>query len=159
LQPARPFNIVLVEPEIPPNTGSIARLCGATNSVLHLVRPLGFRTDDRHLKRAGLDYWAHVKIVYWENIESFMATQDLTRLHFLSKKGVKTYTKCHFHPGDYLVFGKETKGLPSYILENLPERCYRIPMANSNIRSLNLAMACGIVLYEALRQQLSILPE
>jgi tRNA (cytidine/uridine-2'-O-)-methyltransferase len=159
LQPESPFNIVLVEPEIPPNTGSIARLCGASNSVLHLVRPLGFRTDDRYLKRAGLDYWAHVKIVYWEDFESFMAAQNLEQLHFLSKKAEKTYLACRFRPGDYLVFGKETKGLPPYILENLSKRCYLIPMPNPNIRSLNLAMACGIVLYEAIRQQLPGFPE
>ncbi len=159
MQSTIPFNIVLVEPEIPPNTGSIARLCGATNSVLHLVHPLGFRTDDRSLKRAGLDYWAHVRIVYWDNIESFLAARNLDRLHFLSTKATKTYPECRFLPGDYLVFGKETKGLPPYILENLPERCYQIPMANPNIRSLNLAMSCGIVLYEAIRQQLPFLPK
>ena len=159
MPPARPFNIVLIEPEIPQNTGSIARLCGATDTVLHLVRPLGFSTDDRYLKRAGLDYWPHVKIVYWDNIESFMADHYLENLHFLSKKARKTYPECRFLPGDYLVFGKETKGLPPYILENLPQRCYRIPMTNPNIRSLNLAMACGIVLYEAIRQQSPILPE
>jgi tRNA (cytidine/uridine-2'-O-)-methyltransferase len=159
LQNTGNFNIVLVEPEIPPNTGSIARLCGATDSILHLIRPLGFRTDDRYLKRAGLDYWAHVKIIYWDDFESFMAAQTLGQLHFLSKRASKTYTECRFHPGDYLVFGKETKGLPTYILGNLPERCYRIPMSNPHIRSLNLAMACGIVLYEAIRQQLPNLPE
>jgi len=88
-----------------------------------------------------------------------MAARSLDRLHFISKKAAKTYLECSFRPGDYLVFGKETKGLPPYILENLPERCYRIPMTNPHIRSLNLAMACGIVLYEALRQQSSIIPE
>jgi len=148
----KPFNIVLVEPEIPPNTGSIARLCGATQSVLHLVKPLGFKTDDRSLKRAGLDYWDYVDIIYWDNLDSFLASCKIESLHFMSKKASKIYTECLFTPGDYLVFGKETKGLPSYLLESLPDRCYKIPMRSANIRSLNLAMACGIVLYEAIRQ-------
>lgn len=147
-----PFNVVLVEPEIPPNTGSIARLCGATRTVLHLVRPLGFSTDDRYLKRAGLDYWEFVEIVYWESFEAFLAEHHLENLHFLSKKAEKSYFDCRFTPGDFLIFGKETKGLPSFVLDNFPEHCYQIPIANPNIRSLNLAMACGIVLYEALRQ-------
>lgn len=147
------FNIVLVEPEIPPNTGSVARLCGATKTVLHLVKPLGFSTDDKHLKRAGLDYWKFVDIVYWNNFEQFLAEADINSLHFLSKKAARPYTESIFKPGDYLVFGKETKGLPGYIIDNLPDRCFNIPMANANIRSLNLAMCCGIVLYEALRQQ------
>ena len=147
------FNIVLVEPEIPPNTGSIARLCGATNTVLHLVEPLGFATDDRHLKRAGLDYWKFVDIRYWPNLETFLEAQDERRLFFLSKKVNTPYYQAKFQPGDYLVFGKETKGLPEEILALYQERCYTIPMTNPNIRSLNLAMSAGIVIYEALRQQ------
>jgi len=147
-----PFNIVLVEPEIPPNTGSIARLCGATNSILHLVKPLGFSTDDRQLKRAGLDYWEHVKIIYWESFEEFLEASRIEKLHFLSKKVARPYTESVYRPGDFLVFGKETKGLPEYILTSLPERCFNIPMENPNIRSINLAMCCGIVLYEAIRQ-------
>lgn len=147
-----PFNVVLVEPEIPPNTGSIARLCGATRSILHLVHPLGFSTDDRYLKRAGLDYWKFVEIVYWDNFEKFLANQQLKKLHFMSKKARTSYIDCKFTEGDFLVFGKETKGLPSFILENFPDQCYKIPLANQNIRSLNLAMSCGIVLYEAQRQ-------
>jgi tRNA (cytidine/uridine-2'-O-)-methyltransferase len=153
--PAIPFNIVLVEPEIPPNTGSIARLCGATETVLHLIRPLGFSTDDRYLKRAGLDYWKFVEIVYWDSFEAFLAAHPLERLHFLSKKAKKSYLECRFTPGDFLIFGKETKGLPLFILENFPDHCYHIPIKNPNIRSLNLAMSCGIVLYEAYRQSLS----
>lgn len=149
----KPFNIVLVEPEIPPNTGSVARLCGATNTVLHLVKPLGFSTDDKHLKRAGLDYWEFVEIVYWDSIEEFLAEADINTLHFLSKKVDQPYTENTYHPGDFLVFGKETKGLPAYIIDNLPERCFNIPMTHPKIRSLNLAMCCGIVLYEAIRQQ------
>jgi tRNA (cytidine/uridine-2'-O-)-methyltransferase len=151
--PMTAFNIVLVEPEIPPNTGSIARLCGATNTTLHLVKPLGFSTDDRYLKRAGLDYWPYVDIVYWQNFAEFMAAHQDSRLFFLSKKTVKPYTEADFQPGDFLVFGKETKGLPEDFLLQHENKCYTIPMANKNIRSLNLAMTAGIVLYEALRQQ------
>ena len=149
---ALPFNIVLVEPEIPPNTGSIARLCGATDSILHLVRPLGFSTEDKHLRRAGLDYWRFVKIVYWENFDSFLASQDDNRLHLLTTKVDRPYTSVAFRPGDYIVFGKETKGLPEDILKLYEDRCCTIPMSNPNIRSINLAMATSVVLYEALRQ-------
>ncbi len=148
-----PFNIVLVEPEIPPNTGSIARLCGATDSILHLVKPLGFSTDDRYLKRAGLDYWEFVKIVYWEGLDEFLEAQDESRLYFFSKKVDRPYSECSFSQGDYLIFGKETKGLPKEIIDLYHDRCLTLPMSNPNIRSLNLAMSAGIVLYEALRQQ------
>jgi len=148
-----PFNVVLVEPEIPPNTGTIARLCGATNTTLHLVKPLGFSTDDRYLKRAGLDYWKYVDIVYWQNLAEFMSSHQNSRMFFLSKKTKVPYTKAHFKPGDFLIFGKETKGLPEEILHQYADKCYTIPMPNHNIRSLNLAMTAGIVLYKALRQQ------
>ncbi|MDF1577933.1 MAG: tRNA (cytidine(34)-2'-O)-methyltransferase [Desulfurivibrionaceae bacterium] len=151
----KPFNIVLVEPEIPPNTGSVARLCGATDTILHLIKPLGFSTDDSRLKRAGLDYWKFVEIVYWESFEEFLAGAEIRTLHFLSKKAAKPYTESTFKAGDFLIFGKETKGLPNYILDSLPDRCFNIPMPNPNIRSLNLAMCCGIVLYEAIRQRQS----
>jgi len=147
------FNIVLVEPEIPPNTGTIARLCGATDTVLHLVKPLGFSTDDRHLKRAGLDYWKYVKIKYWENLDVFLTAQDENKLYFFTKKTGSPYTMAKFKAGDYLIFGKETKGLPEEVIRLYKDRCYTIPMSNRNIRSLNLANAAGIVLYEALRQQ------
>ena len=153
MPPREPFNIVLVEPEIPPNTGSIARLCGATDSVLHLVRPLGFSTDDRHLRRAGLDYWPHVRIVYWDCWKDFIKGKDAGRLYFFTTKSSRPYTSARFASGGYLVFGKETKGLPEEILKNHSARCYTIPMSNPNIRSLNLAMSAGIVLYEAIRQQ------
>ncbi len=148
----KPFNVVLVEPEIPPNTGTVARLCGATDSVLHLVKPLGFSTDDKHLKRAGLDYWKYVKIVYWESIEDFLENNKSEKLHFLSKKVKRSYTDAEYKPGDFLVFGKETKGLPGSVLEQYKNRCYTIPMSNPNIRSINLSIAAGIVLYEAIRQ-------
>lgn len=147
------FHIVLVEPEIPPNTGSIARLCGATNSVLHLIHPLGFSTEDKHLKRAGLDYWKFVSIRHWDSLELFLEAQEENRLFFLTTKTRRSYTEASFRPGDFLVFGKETKGLPAELLDLYKDRCFTLPMANSNIRSLNLAMTAGIVLYEALRQQ------
>ncbi|GAB4341691.1 MAG: tRNA (cytidine(34)-2'-O)-methyltransferase [Desulfobulbaceae bacterium] len=148
-----PFHIVLVEPEIPPNTGSIARLCGATNSVLDLVHPLGFSIDDRHLKRAGLDYWPHVAITNWENLDAFLAAQDERRLFFFTTKVTRSYLEADFLPGSMFVFGKETKGLSAEVIELYKDRCYTIPMANDSIRSLNLAMCAGIVLYEAIRQQ------
>ena len=149
----KPFNIVLVEPEIPPNTGSIARLCGATNTILHLVKPLGFSTSDKYLKRAGLDYWRFVDIRYWDNFESFLNAQAEERIYFFTTKVNNPYTEALYRPGDFLIFGKETKGLPEDILGLYQDRCYTLPMVNENIRSLNLAMTAGIVLYEAIRQQ------
>ncbi len=146
------LHIVLVEPEIPPNTGSIARLCGATNTVLDLIHPLGFSTDDKHLKRAGLDYWQHVCINHWQNLEQFLEHHDEQNLFFFTTKTKRSYTAAPFHSESLLIFGRETKGLPEEILALYQERCYTIPMQNSNIRSLNLAMSAGIVLYEALRQ-------
>lgn len=150
--PDSALHIVLIEPEIPPNTGSIARLCGATDTVLDLVHPLGFQVDDKHLKRAGLDYWPHVRINHWENFETFLGSQDERRLFFLTTKTTRSYTEARFEPGDMLIFGKETKGLPEDILTLYSDRCLTIPMSNPHIRSLNLAMSAGIVLYEALRQ-------
>lgn len=146
------FNIVLVEPEIPPNTGSIARLCGATNTILHLVHPLGFSTDDKHLKRAGLDYWQHVTIRHWPSLDDFLAAQDERQLFFFTTKVTRKYTTARFKPGCFLIFGKETKGLSKDIIQLYQDRCYTLPMQNPHIRSLNLAMTAGIVLYEALRQ-------
>ena len=148
-----PFNVVLVEPEIPPNTGTTARLCGATDTILHLVKPLGFSTDDKHLKRAGLDYWEFIKIIYWESFDDFLTKQDEKKLYFFTKKTGRPYTEAEFKPGDFLIFGKETKGLPEEVIRLYKDRCYTIPMSNPKIRSLNLANAAGIVLYEALRQQ------
>ena len=147
------FNIVLVEPEIPPNTGSIARLCGATNSILHLVEPLGFSIDDKHLKRAGLDYWHHVTIKSWDSIETFIDNNDEERFKLFTTKVDRSYTEAAFRPGDFLIFGKETKGLPEQMRHLYSDLCYTLPMENAHIRSLNLAMTAGIVLYEALRQQ------
>ncbi len=147
-----PLHIVLVQPEIPPNTGSIARLCGATNAVLDLIHPLGFSTDDKHLKRAGLDYWPHVNIRHWKNLDDFLDAQDENNLFFMTTKVERPYFQAQFPPGACLIFGRETKGLPKEILALYEDRCYTIPMQNDHIRSLNLAMSAGIVLYEALRQ-------
>lgn len=146
------INIVLVEPEIPPNTGNIARLCAGTNSLLHLVKPLGFEITDKEVKRAGLDYWDKVKIVYWENLNEFLSKNPLDKMYFLSTKAKKNYTEVQYRDGDFLVFGKETKGLPEELIFANPDRAITIPIDKHNIRSLNLSTSAGIVLYEALRQ-------
>ncbi len=153
MQRSKQFNIVLVEPEIPPNTGTVARLCGATDCTLHLVHPLGFSTDDKHLRRAGLDYWQYVDIVHWKNVEEFLSHQDEKKLFFFTTKSDQKYTQASFSQGDFLIFGKETKGLGAEIITRYKEKCYTLPMSNPHIRSLNLAMTAGIVLYEAIRQQ------
>lgn len=146
------FNVVLVEPEIPPNTGNIGRLCLATRSALHLVRPLGFSTDDRTLKRAGLDYWAEVDLHYWDSLGQLQAAQNAeARFYYLTTKCDRAYHTVPFKPGDFLVFGRETKGLPENLLEANRERLLTIPMQGT--RSLNLATAVAIVLFEAVRQQ------
>ncbi len=146
------FNVVLVEPEIPPNTGNIGRLCLATGSCLHLVQPLGFTLDDRQLKRAGLDYWQEVKLVTHASLADFLAAVASERLWLISTKGKRSYTGVQFHPNDYLIFGRETKGLPEPLLHAMPEQVLRIPMQAAGARSLNLAVAAGIVVYEAWRQ-------
>lgn len=146
-----PFNIVLIEPEIPPNTGNIARLCAATGTALHLVGKLGFSTDDRYLKRAGLDYWSEVTISYWTDFEEVQKSFPDARMVYTSKKAVLPHSGFNFSAGDFLVFGKETKGLPDELIAANPESCIRIPMTGK-VRSLNLSTAAGIVLYEALRQ-------
>ena len=146
-----PFHIVLVEPEIPPNTGNIARLCGATGTVLHLVGKLGFSTDDRYLKRAGLDYWHAVAIRYWQNLDELREAYPGARFVYTSKKADPAYISFVFREGDFLVFGRETKGLPDELLATNRSTCIRIPISGP-VRSLNLSTAAGIVLYEALRQ-------
>jgi len=146
------LQIVLVEPEIPPNTGAIARLCAATNSVLHLVEPLGFRLDDRALKRAGMDYWQHVTWHTWPDWSAFQAAHSGARFHFLTTKTDRAYTDARFQPNDFLIFGRETKGLPESLLKENADACLTIPMHNAHVRSLNLATAAAIVLFEALRQ-------
>ena len=146
-----PFHIVLVEPEIPPNTGNIARLCAATCSILHLVGELGFSTDDRNLKRAGLDYWHEVEIRYWRDLAELKEAFPEGRFVYTSKKAVMSYAELEFREGDFIVFGKETKGLPDALLAANPDTSVRIPIFG-RVRSINLATAAGIVLYEALRQ-------
>lgn len=146
-----PFHIVLIEPEIPPNTGNIARLCGATATVLHLVGKLGFSIDDRQLKRAGLDYWHAVEIHTWPDLAALQHAYPGARFVYTSKKAVHNYTTFSFQPGDFIVFGKETKGLPDELIEANPGTTVRIPI-HGPVRSLNLSTAAGIVLYEALRQ-------
>ena len=146
------FNIVLVEPEIPPNTGNIARLCAATGSVLHLVQPLGFSIDDRQLKRAGLDYWDSVEVRLWPSLNQIWAAFPAGRFFYLTTKAVRSYLTADFQAGDFIVFGKETKGLPETLLHANPEMAITIPMPADAVRSLNLSTSAGIVLYEALRQ-------
>jgi tRNA (cytidine/uridine-2'-O-)-methyltransferase len=180
--PGQPFHVVLVEPEIPANTGNIARLCAATGSILHLVGQLGFKITDRHLKRAGLDYWDAVKMVRHPGFTDFVSSlqvsceRDETRpcstktdyypssldghassgpipnFFLFSTKGKRLYTDAQYRPGDALIFGSETKGLPDEILEAYPDSVLAIPIRTDAVRSLNLATAAGIVLYEGLRQ-------
>ncbi|MBO7525450.1 MAG: tRNA (uridine(34)/cytosine(34)/5-carboxymethylaminomethyluridine(34)-2'-O)-methyltransferase TrmL [Clostridia bacterium] len=146
------FNIVLVEPEIPQNTGNIVRTCAATGSALHLVRPLGFDTSDKMLKRAGLDYWKDVSITYYDSIEEVMDKFfNGDNFYFMSTKGKKRYCDVSFKDGDFLVFGKETRGLNELLLEKYYDRTLRIPMVKDT-RSLNLANSVALSLYEALRQ-------
>jgi tRNA (cytidine/uridine-2'-O-)-methyltransferase len=146
------FNVVLVEPEIPPNTGNVARLCLATGSRLHLIEPLGFSINDRQLRRAGMDYWDKVDLMYWKNLVEFeRATRSQTRRFLLTTKSRQNYWDAKFREGDYLVFGRETKGLPESLLSSDPENCLTIPMIRG-ARSLNLATAVAIVLFEGVRQ-------
>jgi tRNA (cytidine/uridine-2'-O-)-methyltransferase len=145
------LHVVLVEPEIPPNTGSIARLCGATNSVLHLIHPLGFKTDDKNLRRAGLDYWPSITVRYHRSLKAFMLENAGGDFFYFSTRGKYIYTEANFTPGCYLVFGKETEGLPPSLIEENIERSFYLPIWGK-VRSLNLSNAAGIVLYEAYRK-------
>jgi len=147
----KPFHIVLIEPEIPPNTGNIARLCGATCTVLHLVGKLGFSTDDRQLKRAGLDYWSEVDVHYWPDLATLQGAYPEGRFIYTSKKAATSHAAFRFRDGDFLVFGKETAGLPETLIDENPATSIRIPILGK-VRSLNLSTAAGIILYEALRQ-------
>ena len=149
---APPFHVVLVAPEIPANTGNIARTCLATGAHLHLVKPLGFQIDDRSLLRAGLDYWKEVQVHVWESFEEFLASQPPgSRNYYLTTKTQAPYYQAKFQPGDTLIFGRETKGLPESLLAANAESCLTIPMTNKT-RSLNLSVSVGIVLFEAIRQ-------
>ncbi len=148
------MNIVLVEPEIPPNTGNVARLCAATRATLHIVEPLGFKLDDAQLKRAGLDYWRHLDWHRWPNWTAFQKQLSAeARLWLIESKGPRHYAQVSYQPGDYLVFGRETAGLPAGIIAQYPDSWLRIPMFHSRVRSLNLSNCVALVLYEALRQQ------
>lgn len=148
------MHIVLVEPEIPPNTGNVARLCAATRTTLHLVEPFGFKLDDAQLKRAGMDYWRQVEWHRWANWSAFRAGLPAgARLWFIESHGPRLYSEAGFCAGDYLVFGRETAGLPAALLAENRERWLRIPMFNPAARSLNLSNCAALVLYEALKQQ------
>ena len=150
-------HIVLFEPLMPANTGNIARTCAGTDTVLHLIKPLGFSVDDKHLKRAGLDYWKDVELVYHENLPEFIASvPDLNYLYLVSKFADHDYTDVDYTDNDqdhYFLFGKETTGLPEPFMRQYPEKAIRIPQDDDHIRALNLSNSVAIVIYEALRQQ------
>ena len=145
------MNIVLHEPEIPENTGNIGRTCVATGSALHLIKPLGFVIDDKHLKRAGLDYWPKLEYYIYENYEDFLSKHPGIRMFYATTKAHQTYSEVSFGPDDYIMFGKESAGIPEEILVDHEDTCIRIPMVG-DIRSLNLGNSVAVILYEALRQ-------
>ncbi|MBU5437860.1 tRNA (cytidine(34)-2'-O)-methyltransferase [Tissierella sp. MSJ-40] len=147
-----PLNIVLVEPEIPHNTGNIARTCALTGTILHLVKPLGFSVDDKHLKRAGLDYWHLVEIHYYDNFFQILEKYPNNDFYYATTKTNNVYTDVKYKDGSFLVFGKETKGLSKEILSNNWDKAIRIPMKKDILRSLNLSNSVNIILFEALRQ-------
>jgi tRNA (cytidine/uridine-2'-O-)-methyltransferase len=146
------MQVVLVEPEIPPNTGSVARLCAATLTPLHLIEPLGFKIDDKHLKRAGLDYWQFVDLTVHQSWSRFIESAAPKTLWFFSKRAARSYTAVRYAEEDFLVFGRETRGLPQELLDANAQCALRIPMMGAGVRSLNLSNAVSIVLYEGLRQ-------
>ena len=146
-----PLNIVLVEPEIHTNTGNIGRLSLASNSNLHLVKPLGFELSDKRLKRAGLDYWKHISLFIYDDFDDFLNKNKNKEMVFLSSHAKKKYWNIHFTDNMFLIFGKESEGLSNQILKNHLDNAYRIPLYNKNIRSLNLANAVSIVVYEGLK--------
>ena len=146
------LNIVLIEPEIPNNTGNIGRLALATGSTLHLVKPFGFEINDKRLKRAGLDYWQHLEVIYYDNIEDFFSKNNDAKMVFLSSHGKKAHWDISFEDNMFLVFGKESVGLPKPLIESHKTELFKIPLYSDAIRSLNLANCVGIVVYEGLRQ-------
>lgn len=146
-----PLNIVLIEPEIPNNTGNIGRLALASGSHLHLVKPFGFKIDDTRLKRAGLDYWQHLQITYYENIDEFFKINNDKNMVFLSSHGTKNHWDIPFEDNMFLVFGKESAGLPKTITEANPDKLFKIPLYSEHVRSLNLANAVSITVYEGLK--------
>ena len=145
------FNIVLIEPEIPMNTGNIGRLSLGSGSNLHLVKPFGFEIDDKRLKRAGLDYWKHISVFIYENIEEFFSKNKDKQFAYFSSHGAKDYCEIDYKDDMFLVFGKESKGLPKKIVEENLDKVYTIPIYSPHIRSLNLANAVSIVVYEGIR--------
>ncbi len=145
------LHVVLVEPEIPQNTGTIGRVCAATHAVLHLVGKLGFSTDDKYLKRAQLDYWPHIRVEYHDTLEQALSPTAPDRVFYFSAKAKRSYTAARFREGDYLVFGKESLGLPEEVLETNRDRTYAIPIFGP-VRSINLSNAVSVIVYEALRQ-------
>jgi tRNA (cytidine/uridine-2'-O-)-methyltransferase len=146
------FTITLLEPQIPPNTGNIARLCAATNTKLDIVGKIGFELTDRYLKRAGLDYWKYVNWEYFPSTKDYMATMTANQIHLLTTKVDTNYTESNFKDGDFIIFGSETRGIDESYLNQYHTRCFTIPMAGNGVRSLNLSSSVAVVLYEALRQ-------
>ena len=146
------FNVVLINPEIPQNTGNIARTVLSQKSSLHLVKPLGFKIDDKSLKRAGLDYWKFVDVKIWNSLNDFFASTDISRIHLFSTRGENRYDKVEYKKGDFLVFGSESMGLPQKILDSNLDRTRFLPMSDLKVRSLNLASCVSSVVMEALRQ-------
>ena len=149
------FNIVLFSPQIPPNTGNIGRLCVNAGATLHLVKPLGFDISEKAVKRAGLDYWDKLDLVIWESVDEFLEKNDTSKMHFATTKTKKPYFQAKFNPGDFIIFGSETKGIDEKILNKYKNQCITIPMTK-NGRSLNLAVSAGIILYEAIRQNFDL---
>ncbi len=147
-----PLNIVLIEPEIPNNTGNIGRLALASGSNLHLVKPFGFELSDKRLKRAGLDYWQHLNVIYYDNLDDFLIKNKEANMVFLSSHGSKKHWNINFKDNMFLVFGKESVGLPKSLIKDKEEKLFKIPLYHTEIRSLNLANAVGICVYEGLRQ-------
>jgi tRNA (cytidine/uridine-2'-O-)-methyltransferase len=150
--PETPFNIVLVEPSIPPNTGNISRLCAATGTALHLIEPLGFDLSEKQLRRAGLDYWESVNLMVYPDFDAFLEQNPLGRKFFFSTAGSRNFHEAEFQPGDAFIFGNETFGLPDALLAEQPEMVLNIPIKLDAVRSLNLSNCAAIVLYEGLRQ-------
>jgi len=146
------FNVVLVQPEIPPNTGNVARSAFATDAALHLVEPIGFLLDDYHLRRAGLDYWEDIRVIVWKSLDELLTPITAERVHLFSTRGLVRYDRAAYRPGDWLIFGSESRGLSPDLLDRYRDRTRYIPMTNLAVRSLNLASAVAVVLFEALRQ-------
>ena len=147
------FNVVLVEPEIPPNTGNIARTCAITGVKLHLVKPIGFSIDDKHLRRAGLDYWEYLQLEVHESLENFLEKYGTKKLYLATTHGNVCYSEIHYEPNSFILFGKETAGLPKQFIAEHQDTAIRVPMGNNpDLRSLNLSNSVAVVLYEALRQ-------